>query len=89
ERIKREATAEAMLGDYDSALPKLTELVNAQRVDQNLLFVAIQVLYRMHIDNRGLNARNKTLFADLVKRHQEMGGPNRALVDTYRRYVLR
>ena len=25
----------------------------------------------------------------LVKRHQELGGPNKALVDTYRRYVLR
>ncbi|MGH9384929.1 MAG: VWA domain-containing protein [Vicinamibacterales bacterium] len=89
ERIKREATAEAMLGDYDSALPKLTELVNAQRVDQNLLFVAIQVLYRMHLDNKGMNAKHKVLFTDLVKRHQEMGGPNRALVETYRRYVLR
>jgi VWFA-related protein len=89
ERMKREATAEAMLGDYESALPKLKELVNGQRVDQNLLFVAIQVLYRMHIDNKGLSAQNKALFADLVTRHQGMGGPNKALVDTYRRYVLR
>jgi VWFA-related protein len=89
ERIKREATAEAMLGDYESALPKLTELVNGQRVDQNLLFVAIQVLYRMHLDNKGLNPKNKALFADLVKRHQEMGGPNKPLVETYRRYVLK
>jgi hypothetical protein len=89
ERIKREATAEAMLGDYESALPKLAELVKGQRVDQNLLFVAIQVLYRMHIDNKGLSAPNKALFADLVKRHQELGGPNKALVDSYRRYVLR
>ena len=89
ERIKREATAEAMLGDYESALPKLAELVKGQRVDQNLLFVAIQVLYRMHIDHKGLSAQNKALFADLVTRHQAMGGPNKALVDTYRRYVLR
>ncbi len=89
ERLKREATAEAMLGDYESALPKLTELVKGQRVDQNLLFVAIQVLYRMHIDNKGLSAPNKALFADLVKRHQDLGGPNKALVDTYRRFVLR
>jgi hypothetical protein len=36
-----------------------------------------------------LNAQNKALFADLVKRHQELGGPNKALVDTYRRFVLR
>ena len=89
ERLKREATAEAMLGDYQSALPKLTDLVTGPRVEQNLLFVAIQVLYRMHIDNKGLNANNKALFADLVKRHQALGGPNVALVDTYRRFVLR
>ncbi len=89
ERMKREATAEAMLGDYDSALPKLKELVSGSRVDQNLMFVAIQVLYRMHIDNKGLSAQNKALFSDLVAKHQELGGPNKALVDTYRRYVLR
>jgi VWFA-related protein len=89
ERLKREATAEAMLGDYDSALRKLKDLVNGPRVDQNLLFVAIQVLYRMHIDSKGLSAPNKALFTDLVTRHQALGGPNKALVDTYRRYVLR
>ena len=89
ERLKREATAEAMLGDYDAALPKLRELVSGSRVDQNLMFVAIQVLYRMHIDNKGLSAQNKALFSDLVAKHQALGGPNKALVDTYRRYVLR
>jgi tetratricopeptide (TPR) repeat protein len=89
ERLVREATAEAMLGDYDSALPKLKELVTGSRVDQNLLFVAIQVLYRMHIDNKGLSGPNKALFGELVTRHQEMGGPNKALVDTYRRFVMR
>ena len=89
ERLKREATAEAMLGDYDAALPKLKELVSGSRVDQNLMFVAIQVLYRMHIDNKGLSAQNKALFSDLVAKHQALGGPNKALVDTYRRYVLR
>ena len=89
ERLKREATAEAMLGDYEAALPKLKELLSGSRVEQNLLFVAIQVLYRMHVDNKGLSPQNKAMFADLVTKHQEMGGPNKALVDTYRRFVLR
>ena len=45
ERLKREAIALAMLGDYSGALPKLKDqLDNTKNDDQPLLFVAIQVL---------------------------------------------
>ncbi len=89
ERLRREAIAEAMLGDYAGALPTLVDLLTVQKGDQNLLFVAIQVLYKMHAENKGLTAKNKALFADYVERHQQMGGPNKALVETWRKYVMR
>ena len=90
-RLHREATAEAMLGDYASALPKFLSLLETRQEEPNLLFVAIQVLYRMQLDSKGkgLDARNKALFADLVARHQKLDTPNKALVETWRKYVMR
>ncbi|MEO8683039.1 MAG: hypothetical protein ABI665_28595, partial [Vicinamibacterales bacterium] len=90
-RVHREATAEAMLGDYAAALPKFVGLLDTWKDDPNLLFVTIQVLYRMQLDSKGkgLDAKNKALFADLVARHQQLDTPNKALVETWRKYVMR
>ncbi|MDH4063638.1 MAG: hypothetical protein OEW19_04505, partial [Acidobacteriota bacterium] len=87
-RLRREATAEAMLGAYDVALPKLQALLTTQKGDQNLLFLAIQVLYHLHAEGQGLTPSQQALFADYVTRHQDMGGPNTALVETWRKFVL-
>ena len=90
ERMRREATALAMLGDYSGSLPKLIDLLDTTRNDdQPLLFIAIQVLYRMHMQDKGLSPDNLARFRNYVERHQKLGGPDRAIVETWRRFVLR
>jgi tetratricopeptide (TPR) repeat protein len=89
ERLKREAIALAMLGDFSGALPKLKDqLDNTRNDDQPLLFVAIQVLFRMHQLDKSLSPDNLQRFREYVERHQKLGGPDRAIVDTWRRAVL-
>ena len=89
ERLKREAIALAMLGDFSGALPKLKDqLDNTRNDDQPMLFVAIQVLYRMHQQDKSLSEDNLRRFRDYVDRHQKLGGPDRAIVETWRRAVL-
>lgn len=90
DRIRREATALAMLGDYSGALPKLIDLLDNTKIDdQPLLFIAIQVLYRMHVQDRGLSPDHLARFRNYVDRHQKLGGPDRAMVETWRRFVLK
>jgi VWFA-related protein len=89
ERLKREAIALAMLGDFSGALPKLKDqLDNTKNDDQPMLFVAIQVLYRMHQRDKSLSPDNQQRFREYVERHQKLGGPDRAIVETWRRAVL-
>jgi len=89
ERLKREAIALAMVGDYGSALPKLKDqLDNTSREDQPMLFVAIQVLYKMYQQDKNLSQDNIDHFRKYVERHQKLGGPDRALVETWRKAVL-
>ena len=89
ERLKREAIALAMVGDYSGALPKLKDqLDNTRNDDQPLLFVAIQVLYKMHQQDKSLSNDNLVRFRSYVERHQKLGGPDRAIVETWRRAVL-
>ena len=89
DRLKREAIALAMIGDYSGALPKLKDQLDNTRVDdQPLLFVAIQVLYKMHQQDKSLSPDNQQRFRDYVERHQKLGGPNRAIVETWRRAVM-
>ena len=90
DRIRREATALAMLGDYRGAMPKLIDLLDTTKNnDQPLLFIAIQVLYRMHVQDKGLSPDNLARFRNYVERHQQLGGPDRAIVETWRRFVLK
>ena len=78
-----------MIGDYSGALPKLKDqLDNTSVDDQPLLFVAIQVLFKMHQQDKSLSPDNLEHFRKYVDRHQKMGGPNRALVETWRKAVL-
>lgn len=88
-RLRREAIALAMIGDFSGALPKLKDqLDHARGDDQPLLFVALQVLFRMHQQDRSLSPDNLDRFRSYVERHQKLGGPDRALVETWRRAVL-
>ena len=89
ERLKREAIALAMLGDFSGALPKLKDqLDNTRNDDQPMLFVAIQVLYKMFQQDKSLSPDNMQRFRSYVERHQKLGGPDRAIVETWRRAVL-
>jgi VWFA-related protein len=89
DRLKREGIALAMVGDYTGALPKLKDqLDNTKNDDQPLLFVAIQVLYKMHQQDKSLSEDNLQRFRSYVERHQKLGGPDRAIVETWRRAVL-
>lgn len=88
-RLRREAIALAMVGDFSGALPKLKDQLDNTRVDdQPLLFVAIQVLFKMHQQDKSLSPDNLAKFRSYVERHQKLGGPDRALVETWRRSVL-
>lgn len=89
ERLKREAIALAMVGDYSGALPKLKDqLDNTKNDDQPMLFVAIQVLYKMFQQDKSLSPDNLQRFRSYVDRHQKLGGPDRSIVETWRRAVL-
>jgi VWFA-related protein len=89
ERIKREAIARAMIGDFSGALPMLKDqLDNTRNDDQTMLFVAIQVLFKMHQQDKSLSPDNMQRFRDYVERHQKLGGPNKSIVETWRRAVL-
>jgi VWFA-related protein len=88
-RLRREAIALAMIGDFSGALPKLKDqLDNTRNDDQPLLFVALQVLFKMHQQDKTLSPDNIERFRTYVERHQKLGGPDRALVETWRRAVL-
>jgi VWFA-related protein len=88
-RLRREAIALAMVGDFSGALPKLKDqLDNTRNDDQPLLFVALQVLFKMHQQDKSLSPDNLARFRSYVERHQKLGGPDRALVETWRRAVL-
>jgi VWFA-related protein len=90
ERLRREATADAMLGDFTSALPKLTALVDETPApDPSLLFLTIQVLYRLHVDSGGLDEAKKGRFAQYVAQYERAKGADLALVETWKKFVLR
>jgi VWFA-related protein len=87
-RLRRVATAQAMLGQFAPALEALTALLDRQPNDSDLLFVAIQVLYRQHLA-RPLEAAEKKRFDTYTQRYLEAKGPDAALVETWRKYVMR
>ena len=90
DRLRREATGLAMIGDYHGSLPKLVDLLDTTKNDdQPLLFIAIQVLYHLHVEDKGLSEGNLARFRNYVERHQALGGPDRAIVETWRRFVQR
>ena len=80
ERMKRAATAQAMLGQFEPALDTLNDLLQRHATDDDLLFVAIQVLYRQH-GARPLAAEERSQFDDYsqaLPRSQRPGSGARA-----------
>ena len=87
-RLRRVATAQAMLGQFEPALEALTSLLERSPDDQDLLFVAIQVLYRQHLA-RPLEPADRKRFDQYTQRYLDVKGPESPLVQTWRRYVMR
>jgi predicted TPR repeat methyltransferase len=87
-RLRRVATAQAMLGQFDPALEALNGLLQRSPNDTDLLFVAIQVLYRQHL-SRPLEPADKKRFEAYAQRYEDVKGSELALVQTWRKYVAR
>lgn len=88
ERQWRRAIVDAMLGRFAPALDGLTPLLDRRPRDPDLLFVAIQLLYRRHIESP-LNSSDIERFRTLTTRYREVAGPQIALVETWAAYALK
>ncbi len=88
DRLRRHAMVDAMLGRYQPAMDSLRSLLERHPQDLDLLFVAVQVLYRKHLETP-LDQADITRFTDYVMRYQQGAGPQIALVDAWRKYVMR
>jgi hypothetical protein len=86
-RMKRIATAHAMLGQFEPAIQALTELLERHADDQDLLFLTMQVFYRQH-QAKALPPSDRARFDQYSKRYLDAKGPDSALVQTWRRFVL-
>jgi VWFA-related protein len=87
-RQRRVAIAQAMLGRYQPALETVTALLETQPDDPDLLFVALQVLYRQHTGTPLAGAATKR-FAAYAQRYLDVKGPQAALVASWLRQVAR
>jgi VWFA-related protein len=87
-RRRRVAMAQAMIGQFEPALDTLHALLAEPPDDLDLLYVALQVLYRHHLA-RPLDANNRARFEEYADRYAAAGGPDAALVATWRRYLQR
>jgi hypothetical protein len=86
-RVTRIATAQAMLGQFGPALEAISGLLQRNPNDADMLFVAVQVLYRQH-QSRALAAADRARFDQYSKRYLDANGPDAALVQTWRKFVL-
>lgn len=87
-RLRRVATAQAMLGQFGPALETLNALLSRREDDLDLLFVTVQVLYRQHL-TRPLAQEDRTRFDTYTRTYLDGRGPDAALVERWRKYVLR
>jgi VWFA-related protein len=85
-RQRRVAIAQAMLGRYTAALEAVIPLLDAYADDVDLLFVALQVLYRQHTDTP-LAGADQQRFVDYAARYARHKGSQAALVSSWLRQV--
>jgi VWFA-related protein len=88
ERMRREAVARAAIGEDELALSMLGKLIANPPADRGLLFVGIQVTYRLYA-SRGLTKEERERFADWTRQYESLGGEESALVRTWRDHVGR
>jgi VWFA-related protein len=88
-RDERQATAEAMTGAYAPALEKLHALIERRPSDPDLLYLALQVMYRVRQESGSISDADRAHFVDYAARYTEAKGPQAALVGTWLKYVAR
>lgn len=84
---RRRATVQAMLGEYGPALLELGALLERAPEDADLLFTALQVLYRVRIEDGALSADAREQFERWAEAYARANGPQTALVDSWRQYI--
>jgi VWFA-related protein len=87
-RLRRVATAQAMLGQFALALETIPGLLQKNPTDLDLLFIAVQVMYTQH-GERPLSPGERQRFDDYSARYIAGNGPEKALIETWRKFVLR
>jgi hypothetical protein len=87
-RDERQATAEAMTGAYAPALEKLYALIERRPSDIDLLYLALQVMYRVRQESGALGESDRAHF-DYAARYTEVKGPQTALGGTWLKFVVR
>jgi VWFA-related protein len=85
-RRRREAIARAVTGDDEAALSLLVTQLDGQAKDADLLFLGIQVMYRLYL-SRGLGEAERTRFGNWVRQYESLGGAESALARTWRDHV--
>lgn len=88
-RDERQATAEAMTGAYAPALEKLHALIERRPTDLDLLYLALQVMYRVRQESGAIGEADRARFVDYAARYTEGKGPQAALVGTWLKYVVK
>jgi VWFA-related protein len=87
-RHRRVAIAQAMLGQYAPALETVTALLERTPDDADLLFVALQVMYRRYTENT-LTAAERARFFQFAATYERIGGAQAALVQSWVTHLSR
>jgi VWFA-related protein len=87
-RARREAIARATTGDDEAALSLLVTLLDDRAKDADLLFLGIQVMYRLYL-SRGLGEAERATFGAWTRQYESLGGAESALARTWRDHVGR
>ncbi|HVG86337.1 MAG TPA: VWA domain-containing protein [Vicinamibacterales bacterium] len=88
-RDERQATAEAMTGAYVPALEKLHGLIDRRPDDLDLVYLALQVMYRVRQETGAINEADRERFVTYATRYTAAKGSQAALVGTWLKYVVK
>ena len=76
-----------MLGEYAPALSGLGALLERAPDDADLLFTALQVLYRVRIEDGVLDDGQRAHFEQWADAYARANGPQTTLVESWRQYI--
>lgn len=88
-RARRWAAAHAMLGQYEEALTLLAPLIESAPGDADLLFMGLQVLFRLRVEGGAWSAERHARFEQWADAYARIRGPLAALVESWRAHLRR